>query len=163
MVGPNPISPTKLAVKTGVSKSALWKWRKDALEARKPGVNAEVLNVNKKKSQKWSAQEKLRVVLEAAALGDEELGAFLRREGVHEPLLELWKQEMVEGLEGASQQKRTAKRQAEQDSHRIRTLERELARKERALTEAAALLLLQKKVRQIWGDEDDAIDPSSEQ
>jgi transposase len=44
---------------------------------------------------------------------------------------------------------------ASEDAKRIKKLERELRRKEKALAEAAALLVLQKKVQAIWGDEDD--------
>jgi hypothetical protein len=40
-------------------------------------------------------------------------------------------------------------------TRRIRKLERELARKEKALAEAAALLVLKKKVEDLWEDEDD--------
>ena len=38
------------------------------------------------------------------------------------------------------------------DQKRIKHLERELKRKEKALAEVAALLVLQKKVQAIWGD-----------
>jgi hypothetical protein len=41
------------------------------------------------------------------------------------------------------------------DNKRIRALEKELTRKDKALAEAAALLMLKKKVHDIWGDEDD--------
>jgi hypothetical protein len=44
------------------------------------------------------------------------------------------------------------------DARQIRQLERDLARKDKALAEAAALLVLQKKVQAIWGDEDDDTD-----
>jgi hypothetical protein len=40
------------------------------------------------------------------------------------------------------------------DKKRIQELERELNRKEKALAEAAALLVLRKKAQAIWGDED---------
>lgn len=41
------------------------------------------------------------------------------------------------------------------ESRRVRELERELRRKDKALAEAAALLVLQKKVQALWGDGDD--------
>lgn len=155
MIGPNAISPDRLARESGISNTALWKWRKEALDGPFPSAHADEFGMAKKKPQQWSAQEKLRVILEAAAASEEELGALLRREGVREAELELWKHEMLEELEGSAAHKRASRQRAGQDQKRIRELERELARKERALSEAAALLLLQKKVRQIWGDEDD--------
>jgi transposase len=169
MIGPGAISPDKLALEVGIGKSTLWKWRKQALEGHKPRAQSEGLGVKKTSQQQWSGQEKVRVILTAAALCEEELGAFLRKEGVHEAQLQMWKQEMVDGLEQLDRSKRSQKQQASQDSRRIRELEgeiarkeRELGRKDRALSEAAALLLLQKKVRQIWGDEGDDTTSSNE-
>jgi transposase len=154
MLGPNPISPLQLSLEVGIGNSTLCTWKNEALNGI---VGARTLRpgMQKKKPQDWTAQEKVRVVLAAAALGDEELGAFLRKEGLHEEQLEQFKQEMVEGLEQAHKQKRSHKQQASEDGRRIRQLEREIERKDRALSEAAALLLLKKKVQQIWGDEDD--------
>ena len=53
-------------------------------------------------------------------------------------------------------------RQSSLDAERIKQLERELRRKDKALAETAALLVLKKKVQEIWGDEDDGTDPRSE-
>ena len=43
----------------------------------------------------------------------------------------------------------------------MRELEKQLRRKDRALAEAAALLVLQKKIQALWGDEDDDTEPRS--
>ena len=85
--------------------------------------------------------------MEASRLRDEELGAFLRREGIHEATLAEWKAVVLEAL---GPQKKTSA-----DSKRVRELEKQLRRKDKALAETAALLVLQKKVQAIWGDEDD--------
>ena len=42
---------------------------------------------------------------------------------------------------------------------RIKDLEKELLRKDRALAEAAALLVLKKKAQDLWEDEDDDTTP----
>ncbi len=105
-----------------------------------------------KRPQDWTAEEKLSVVVEAAALKDEDLGAFLRRRGIHEAQLKEWRQMVLSGLEKRpvrSSKKLTA------EARRIRELERELSRKEKALAEAAALLVLKKKAQAIWGDGDE--------
>ena len=95
----------------------------------------------------------------AAALPPEELGAFLRREGVHEAEVEQWRAAILEAgtsaLEGGSAAKGSGRGA---DGKRIKELERELRRKDKALAETAALLVLQKKVREIWGDGDDGTD-----
>jgi len=103
-----------------------------------------------KRPQDWSAEEKLAAVLEAAALTEEELGAFLRSRGLHDAQLQQWRDQMLIGLEPK------AVKRAE--SKRIHELEKELRRKDKALAETAALLVLKKKAQEIWGDEDDDTD-----
>ena len=98
-------------------------------------------------------QEKLRVVVDAARLSDEELGAFLRREGLHEAQLRQWREAIGAALDEQRQGK--ARREASAEAREVKALRKELSRKDRALAELAALLALQKKVRAIWGDEDD--------
>ena len=109
-----------------------------------------------RRPQDWTAEEKYAVMIEAAALSDEELGAFLRKKGLHQANLKQWRQEMLAGLT-ETKARRSSKPSAE--TRRIRELERELARKEKALAEAAALLILKKKAQALWGDEDDDTAP----
>jgi hypothetical protein len=94
-------------------------------------------------SQRRTAAEKARIIAEADNLTGEELGAFLRREGVHPGELKLWRDAL------------DADKADRKSTRRIRDLERELRRKEKALAEAAALLVLKKKAEAILGDEDD--------
>jgi hypothetical protein len=104
-----------------------------------------------KSTKQWTAEEKHRVVVEASSLAEEELGEFLRREGLHSAQIEEWTALAVAAL-GTS---KPARRKASPEAKRIKELERELRRKEKALAEAAALLILKKKAQAIWGDEDD--------
>jgi hypothetical protein len=55
----------------------------------------------------------------------------------------------------AAEQARGQREQSKEDKKRIRQLEKELHRKEKALAEAAALLVLRKKVQAIWGDKEE--------
>lgn len=100
----------------------------------------------------WSPEEKLNAVIEAQALSEDELGAFLRRKGLHEAQLEEWRTLILAGLQGHSP--RTGAKPSTGDARRIRELEKELDRKDKALAETAALLVLQKKVQALWGDAD---------
>jgi hypothetical protein len=68
-----------------------------------------------------------------------------------------WRQQALTGLRGTAQVSETVK-----GAKRVRDLERELARKDKALAEAAALLVLKKKAQAIWGDEDDDTDPRND-
>ena len=109
--------------------------------------------MSKKRPKDWSPEEKLKVVMEANRLPDDELGAFLRSRGLHETHLQQWRIQMIQGLDKHSQPQKTTKTKA--DTKQIRTLEKELRRKDKALAETAALLVLKKKVQEIWGDEDE--------
>ncbi len=83
-------------------------------------------------------------------MGDEELGAFLRKEGLHESDLQEMRAAALAGLEPPKRSQGLTPEQEE-----LKSLRRELKRKEKALAEAAALLVLSKKYRAIMGDEDD--------
>jgi transposase len=111
-----------------------------------------------KRPQDWTAEEKLQAVIEATGLAEAELGEFLRRQGLHEAQLQQWRDGVLAGLE---QHTKRGTKKSSPEARRVRQLERELARKEKALAEAAALLILKKKVRAIWGDEADDTSPKS--
>jgi transposase len=96
--------------------------------------------------------EKLRLVNEASALSDQDLGEFLRKNGIHSAQLEQWRKDAMAGL-GAPPRQPSGKQSPE--SKKIRELERELRRKDAALAETAALLVLKKKAQAIWGDGED--------
>ena len=103
-----------------------------------------------KSPRRWTPQEKLRVLNEASKLSGEELGAFLRREGLHGAQLEEWRRLAIEALGAAKKRSRKSP-----EVRRVKELEKELRRKEKALAEVTALLALKKKVQEIWGDGDD--------
>ncbi len=95
----------------------------------------------------------MRIINEAAVLSDEELGAFMRREGLHEVDLKQLREMALVGLE-----RKGIKRGPTPEQKRIKKLEQELRRKDRALAEAAALLVLQKKFQALLAEEGDDID-----
>jgi transposase len=146
LIGPSAMSATALAKEVGVGQVLLSRWLRESR-------NVEDMASSKKK-KKWTGAEKLRVVIAARGLSETELGALLRREGVHEAELTAWQAAAEAALNDAD---RRAPRSA--DAQRIHELERELRRKDAALAETAALLVLKKKVQAIWGDEDDTTDP----
>jgi len=116
--------------------------------------------------KRWTPEEKIRVVMEAVAVGDEGLGPLLRREGLHEADLVGFRKEVDEAaLEGLRSKGRKRARGLTPEQKRMRQLEKELARKDRALAEAAALLVLRKKAEAFFfpsEEEGDDTDDSSE-
>lgn len=150
---PDAISAAALAEEIGVAQSTLSRWKRQA------STISDMANKTRKNSHKQPpldrpAEEKLRIVMEAAQLSDKELGAFLRKEGVHESHLEAWRQSMLEALTNSSKASKGSRR-GSSEAKRVKALERELRRKEKALAETAALLVLKKKANAIWGDGDD--------
>lgn len=155
---PNGPTATKLGKEVGVPQPTLSRW------VRSMGTVVAVSNKKApgpasrpRRPEDWTAQERLRVVSESGRLGEEELGEFLRREGLHEETLKEWRQAALEGLQPTPGPKASGR-----DKKRIKELERDLERKEKALAEAAVLLTLKKKVQAIWGDEDDDTDEKND-
>ena len=95
-------------------------------------------------SDKWSNEEKFAVVLETAALSAADLNQYCREKGLYPEQVKQWKQACIAG--NTVKATRNTKLTAEQQSakKRIKELEREIRRKEKALAESAALLVLGK-------------------
>lgn len=147
MTGPNPTSASALSREFGIAQSTLSRWRSLV------GMDA---NNNKPTSpRERSAEDRIRVVFEAAKLSEDELGAFLRREGLHHAQLEEWREAVMQAASRELERPRTVGADKAQ-TRRIRELEKELLRKDKALAEVTALLALQKKLEGLWGDEGDA-------
>jgi transposase len=113
-------------------------------------------------SEARSASEKVRIVMAAAALGPDELGAFLRREGIHAAGLEQWREAVVNGATSAIEGSAMKGASRGADAKRIKELERELRRKDKALAETAALLVLQKKFHTYLEERDRDTDEENE-
>jgi len=150
MLAPRAPSQNALAREVGVPQPTLSRWLR---EAKLEGMKDEKAPPPKR----WTAEEKLRVVLAAAAAGEAGLGALLRREGLHEADLQRFRDEALEGLRDKSARSKKAA-----ENKRVKELERELRRKEKSLAEAAALLVLRKKAVALWGEAegDDTNEPS---
>jgi transposase len=153
MVGENALSAAALGRKVGVPQATLSRWRRDSsmygtmkIEKNK-GTKSEIKKTSRN-GARWTPEEKFRVVAEASNLEVEELGAYLRKEGFHEAQLNEWQATFLSAFK-----KGTGKSNGSEERKRIRQLERELQRKEKALAEAAALLVLSKKCQALWGGE----------
>ena len=139
-----------MAQEVGIAQNSLSRWLRESR-------NVEGMTPSSNPKKKWTGAEKLRVVSEARDLSETDLGALLRREGLHATDLAAWRTAAEAALSASS---RRAAPSAE--SRRIQALERELRRKDAALAETAALLVLKKKVQEIWGDGDDSTVPRHE-
>ncbi len=158
MSGPSAVSANTLSEEVGVSQTSLSQWLREAAGVEPVAKRTKGKTVKAKvgkRPQDWTAEKKLEAVVESASLSEEELGEYLRRKGLHESQLEQWRRRVTEASMEALSSKGSRKK-ASVEAKRVRELERELRRKEKALAETAALLVLKKKVAAIWGDEDDS-------
>ena len=104
----------------------------------------------------WASRDKFAAVLETAALNEADLAAYCRQRGLYAEQIQTWRTacEQANDWERASTQR--LGQATKEEKKRIQALERDLARKEKALAEAAALLVLRKNAAAIWGDGEDA-------
>jgi transposase-like protein len=170
MTGPDAMSANALSKEVGIAQSTLSHWLRAAgtftpvpkKKRAMPAIESTTTKQNRR-AQDWTTLEKMRVVIEAENLSEGELGAFLRREGLHREQLEQWRIAAAEALGQPTGRRSRSKPGPTPEQKRIRELERQLRHKEKALAEAAALLVLKKKYETLFGDEDDNTDPTSEE
>lgn len=149
MMLPNALAVAQVSRETGVSEQTLYNWR-DRFRQGGKAVPADPSN-----PENWDGENKLAVVIETAALNEEELAEYCRRKGLYVEQVTRWREAAVAGAETLRPLSAAQRRELQQDRKKLRKLEKELKRKERALAEVAALLVLQKKAQAIWGDGED--------
>lgn len=141
-----------VAEEDGISTATLYNWRNQARQQGQPVPGSG------KRTENWSAEAKLAVIIETAALSAAEFSEYCRSKGLYPDQVAAWKVECLRGIHQAPELTRQRQVTAKQDKKRIKELERELHRKEKALAEAAALLILRKKLNALW-DTDEVTSP----
>lgn len=149
MMPPNNESVTQIMKEEGISDVTLYKWRK---EARAAGV---ATPGNGQTSDTWSSQDKFLIVMETFAMNELELAEYCRKKGLYREQIEAWKSVCLQANGQAFDQAKQLNGVLKEEQKRAKQLEKELQKKEKALAEAAALLLLRKKAQAIWGDDEE--------
>lgn len=145
---PHNRTVVELSKETGITEVTLRVWR-DAERAKGELVPSGY------GSKDWSGGAKFRVVLETAPLSEQELAEYCRAKSILPEQVRQWRQACELANEPESAVSGTAGVVHPDAKQQIRQLERELRRKNDALAEAAALLVLRKKADAIWGKEED--------
>ena len=135
-----------IAEEFGIAVTTVQNWLR---QYRRSGV-AEVGN-SERRPEDWTTQERLSALIDSAALSGDELGAWCRGQGLHTHHLERWRREIIEG-QGRGKESQGVLRALREEN---RSLKKELRRKDKALAETAALLVLKKKAASIWGEPED--------
>ena len=139
-------SPSDLNMPVGT----LRKWISKSNQKHKVGGPAAQLP-DDLPAQSWGPAQRLLALNQTHAMSETQLHAWCREKGLFAHQLKAWGQAFCSAAAPESRESKTALRelQVKHDG-----LQRELRRKERALAEAAALLVLQKKFQALWEDEE---------
>ena len=125
----------------GVAVPTLQRWREDAQSRPARG-------------RAWTAGARFEAVITTAAMNEAEVSAWCRSHGAYPEELAKWRASATTAL-CAPEELRASPQATRHDRKRIKELERELLRKDRALAETAALLVLSKKVAAIFNKGED--------
>lgn len=145
------VSIEDVASSIGVSRSTLQRWIKEANQQPldKNRVLEEKMS-QEKRPQDWSLEERLEMVIACGSLDEEAISERCREKGIYPHHVQQWKQDFATGK--IADNKIPSSSDVKELKNENKELRKELNRKEKALAETAALLVLQKKVNAIWGN-----------
>ncbi|WP_335871355.1 transposase [Bacillus sp. 2205SS5-2] len=105
--------------------------------------------------EEWKREDKFLIVMETYSMNQAELAEYCRKKGLYKEQIEAWRDTCLQANGQETNQKKQLSHELKEEKKRAKTLEKDLQKKEKALAEAAALLLLRKKKQAIWGDQGD--------
>jgi transposase-like protein len=149
MMAPHNRSIKELAAEEGITEATLYNWRN---KARKQGL---LLPDSDTGPSGWTARDKFAAVLESGSLNEQEKAEYCRRKGIYPEQLAQWQSACEVANDWDRQSAEVLKNEKKASQKRIKELEKELHRKEKALAETAALLVLRKKAEAIWGNSEE--------
>lgn len=142
MMPPNNQSVAQIAKETGLPYATLYTWKQNQ---QSKGF---VVPAKKTTTDQWDSKAKLAIIIQTAAMNEAESAEYWRKNGLYVEKINEWKANFEAPSETASP---ADKRSLAAERKKIKKLEKELLRKDRALAETAALLALSKKAQAIWG------------
>ena len=152
MSPPQRQSVAQISAELGIHVVTLYNWRKAWR------LQGEVVPPSEKDPDGWSATDKFTVVIKTAGLNATERSAYCRERGLYPEQVERWRQASQDANEKpvlTLKEQKELERLRAQDQKEIKRLKQELRRKEKALAEAAALLIASKKIQAFWGEDGD--------
>lgn len=143
LLPPESAEISAVSQELGVSVATLERWRAEALSM--PA-----------RERAWTAAARLQAVIATAAMDEAQRNAWCREQGIFPSELQQWRDSAMAALAQPSEEARATPQETREDRRRIKELEKDLRRKEKALAETTALLVLRKKLEAIFregGDE----------
>lgn len=126
----------------GIPAPTLYQWRNQF--ANISGMTKQT------KPQVRSVSEKLKALMDYDALSVEKRGEFLRANGLHEEHIVEWRNQIEEAF-APKKLASGGRKELAIEKNKVKRLEKEIRRKDKALAEVSALLVLKKKAELIWG------------
>lgn len=148
MMPPQNQSVSAIARETGLSEATLHTWRKQARSKGLPAPGGEQ-NV-----ERWGTQDKFLIVVETATLNEVLMAEYCRSKGLFVEQVLAWRDACMQANGGIAQQAARLQKELRQKDQDLKKVTQNLRRKDAALAETAALLVLRKKINAIWGDGD---------
>jgi len=139
-------SITLIASSMNIAVATLYQWR-DTAKQQGQFVGRNPHN------DPYDPQTKLNAIVQTAGLNQAEIGAYCREHGLYPEQLQQWRQDMLTSLTERPISEKDHQQRVKQLQQRTKQLERDLERKNQALAESAALLVLSKKYRVVLEDE----------
>ena len=149
LLPPANMTVAEVSQHEGVSAQTLYNWR---YTAKKQGIPVPGKTTT---TDDWSSDTKLAVVIETASLSESELSQYCREKGLYPEQVQRWKQDCLQGFQSSERTGKEIQRQSKADKAEIKQLKKDLRRKEKALAETAALLVLRKKLNALWEDDEE--------
>jgi len=149
LLPPNNRPVPEVAREEGISEPTLYNWRTQAREQGLPVPGSG------KQTEDWSAEAKFAAVVETTSMNESQLSEYCRSKGLYPAQVKRWREACVQGAQNVGIAEKQNRQETKRDKKRIQQLERELKRKEKALAEAAALLVLRKKLNALWEENEE--------
>jgi len=146
MMPPYNQSVAQISRDTGVAVPTLYSWKK---LFRNQGF---VVPAKSSRPDDWDSKAKLAAIIQTAAMNEAQRSEYCREHGLYPEQLDAWKA-AFEAQDTDSEP--ASKADLAQQRKKLRHLEKEILRKDKALAEAAALLVLSKKAQAIWGTKEE--------
>lgn len=148
-LSPNAPRVVELARRAGIPSATLHTW----IHMRKQNKTTKVNNTIPIRPKDITAEVKLQAVTDTLNATEEERSAYCRKHGFYIHHLDEWKQQLLASFQPIDTKNNKA--EYRQLIGENKELKRELARKEKALAEASALLILKKKANLLWGESEE--------
>ena len=145
-----------IATSLGVSVSTINRWKLSFQRSTLPKSDLKIMATQQteKRPEDWTKEQRFNAIVACHALSEEQINAYCRSQGIYLHHIEQWKLEFLGGHNTTdSVQSQQKVRQLAQQNQKLK---RDLTRKDKALAETAALLVLQKKVQDIWSEDEDS-------